>query len=245
MQTEVTASNTKSNTLKQSKEEKKPCWFQRCLDSKINGVLRGSIQVGSTIKCTSANALILTSHYSQITMPSHMIPYRCHVQYKTMQCGYTKQDSQHSHHHHLQYIQYHFCTGLMRQLSVVTKVNAVEMAGSSEMKIKQKISKWAIPCKMKLEVNSQISKHELNLFLLVRRHQKSHTIVHTTPRIWLSLFPRHRMRDFVFKKQILTHVTKNVICDAVFLKEPFFISSELHFLQNIGTVLFAGLFESK
>ena len=53
------------------------------------------------------------------------------------------------------------------------------------------------------------------------------------------------MRDFVFKKQILTYVTKSVICDAVFLKEHFFISSELHFLQNIGTVLFAGLFESK
>ena len=198
MQTEVTASNTKSNTLKQSKEEKKLCWFQRCLDSKINGVLRGSIQVGSTIKCTSANAMILTSHYSQITMPSHMIPYRCHVQYKTMQCGYTKQDSQHSHHHHLQYIQYHFCTGLMRQLSVVTKVNAVEMAGSSEMKINQKISKRTIPCKMKLEVNSQISKHELNLFLLVLIHQKSHKIVHTTPLHLAFTFPETQNEGLCF-----------------------------------------------
>ena len=40
---------------------------------------------------------------------------------------------------------------------------------------------WSIPCKMKLEVNSQISKHELAPVLLVLIHQKSPKIVGTMP----------------------------------------------------------------
>ena len=65
---------------------------------------------------------------------------------------------------------------------------------------------------MKMEVNSQTSKHELKPAFIGSYTSK----VSEYSRYYASAFGfhfllRHRMRDFVLEKQIVTRVTKNVM----------------------------------
>ena len=68
---------------------------------------------------------------------------------------------------------------------------------------------WAIPCKMKLEVNSQISKHKSKPVSIGSYTSKvSENSRFYTSALGFHFFLRHRMRDFALEKQIVIHITK-------------------------------------
>ena len=60
------------------------------------------------------------------------------------------------------------------------------------------------PCKMKLEVNSQISKHELKpVFIISYKSKVSENSGYYNSVLGFHFFLRHRTRDFVLEKQIV------------------------------------------
>ena len=63
---------------------------------------------------------------------------------------------------------------------------------------------WATLCKMKLEVNSQISKHELKPVLLILLYQFSENSRYYAFVLGFHFFLRHRMRDSALEKQTVT-----------------------------------------
>ena len=64
---------------------------------------------------------------------------------------------------------------------------------------------------MKLEFNSQSSKHELKpVFIGSYTSKVSENSQYYASTLCSHFFLRHRMRDFVLEKQIVTHVTNNV-----------------------------------
>ena len=76
-----------------------------------------------------------------------------------------------------------------------------------------------IPCKMKLEVNSQISKHELRpVFIGSCTSKVSENSGYYASVLGFHFFQGQRTRDFVLKKQIVTHIMKKCdTCDTALL----------------------------
>ena len=90
-------------------------------------------------------------------------------------------------------------------------------------KTKESSSIRPIPCKMKLEVNSQISKHELKpVFVGSYTSKVSENSGQYASVLGFHFFLRHRTRDFVLEKQIVIHMM--LLFDI--------ISSELHFCSK-------------
>ena len=75
-----------------------------------------------------------------------------------------------------------------------------------------KITIWGILCKMELDIHFQISKHELKpVFIGFYTSKVSENSAYYASASGLHFVLRHKMRNFVLEKQIVTHVTKE--CD--------------------------------
>ena len=85
----------------------------------------------------------------------------------------------------------------------------VKVIISLELSVYVAICLKTIPCRMRLEVNFQISKHGLKFVVSGSCTSKvSEDSRYYAPVLSFHFFLRHGMRNFVLEKQSVTHVTQ-------------------------------------